>query len=95
MPRNDAVLAALHENDQIALVYEGQNPNGSAGDIAGLCDATGRVFGLMPHPERHVSPFQHPAWTRRGPISDHAEGPGLKIFRNAVEHAGERVGAGV
>lgn len=57
------------------------NPNGSQGDIAGLCDATGRVMGLMPHPERHVLPMQHPNWTRQGPA---AEGDGLAIFRNAV-----------
>lgn len=58
------------------------NPNGSQGDIAGLCDATGRVLGLMPHPERHVLPTQHPQWTRQGLA---AEGDGLAIFRNAVK----------
>ena len=42
------------------------NPNGSQGDVAGLCDASGRVLGLMPHPERHVLPTQHPQWTRHG-----------------------------
>ena len=40
------------------------NPNGSLGDVAGVCDATGRVCGLMPHPERHIEPTQHPRWTR-------------------------------
>jgi phosphoribosylformylglycinamidine synthase len=58
------------------------NPNGSAGDIAGLCDASGRVLGLMPHPERHVLPTQHPRWTRLGLAP---EGDGLRLFRNAVE----------
>jgi phosphoribosylformylglycinamidine synthase subunit PurQ / glutaminase len=57
------------------------NPNGSQGDVAGLCDPTGRVLGLMPHPERHVLPTQHPRWTREGLA---AEGEGLAIFRNAV-----------
>jgi phosphoribosylformylglycinamidine synthase len=57
------------------------NPNGSPGGVAGLCDATGRIFGLMPHPERHVDPLHHPRWTRRGPK---VEGDGLRIFRNAV-----------
>jgi phosphoribosylformylglycinamidine synthase len=57
------------------------NPNGSEGDVAGVCDATGRVLGLMPHPERHVLPTQHPRWTRLGLA---AEGEGLAIFRNAV-----------
>ena len=58
------------------------NPNGSQDDIAGICDATGRVLGLMPHPERHVLPTQHPQWTRHGLK---AEGDGLQLFRNAVE----------
>ena len=57
------------------------NPNGSQANIAGICDVTGRVFGLMPHPERHVDPTQHPQWTRRPPCE---EGDGLVIFRNAV-----------
>ena len=84
---------ALRENDQIALVYEGDNPNGSIDDIAGVCDATGLVFGLMPHPERHVDPTQYYAWTTRKPLPK--EGDGLQIFRNAVVHVGETVGAGV
>jgi len=57
------------------------NPNGSQGDVAGLCDPTGRVLGLMPHPERHVLPTQHPRWTRTGLAP---EGEGLALFRNAV-----------
>ena len=61
------------------------NPNGSKGGIAGLCDATGRIFGLMPHPERHVDPLHHPRWTRNGPKT---EGDGLRIFRNAVAAVG-------
>jgi phosphoribosylformylglycinamidine synthase len=62
-------------------------------DIAGICDASGLVFGLMPHPERHVDPIQHPAWTRKHPLP--AEGAGLPVFRNAVRHVIEAVGAGV
>src|SRR5437870_331024 len=57
------------------------NPNGSAANIAGICDTTGRVFGLMPHPERHVENIQHPQWTRRPCVGD---GDGLALFRNAV-----------
>ncbi|WP_435017178.1 phosphoribosylformylglycinamidine synthase I [Tundrisphaera sp. TA3] len=57
------------------------NPNGSAGAVAGVCDPTGRIFGLMPHPERHVDPLHHPRWTREGLAS---EGDGLRIFRDAV-----------
>jgi phosphoribosylformylglycinamidine synthase subunit PurQ / glutaminase len=60
-----------------------ENPNGSSMAIAGLCDASGRVFGLMPHPERHVDPLQHPQWTRlAGKLPAH--GAGMKIFKNAV-----------
>ncbi|MBU0638411.1 MAG: phosphoribosylformylglycinamidine synthase subunit PurQ [Planctomycetes bacterium] len=59
------------------------NPNGSAGDIAGLCDETGRVLGLMPHPERFVSGTQHPRWTSRA----HREtGDGMALFRRAIAH---------
>ena len=57
------------------------NPNGSQGNVAGICDPTGRVLGLMPHPERNVLPTQHPRWTREGLK---AEGDGMKLFRNAV-----------
>ena len=59
------------------------NPNGSQGDVAGVCDASGRVLGLMPHPERHVLPTQHPQWTRHGLAP---EGDGMRLFRNAVEY---------
>jgi phosphoribosylformylglycinamidine synthase len=57
------------------------NPNGSMADVAGLCDRSGRVLGLMPHPERHLDPTQHPRWTRgeAGPVGD-----GFQIFLNAV-----------
>jgi phosphoribosylformylglycinamidine synthase len=58
------------------------NPNGSVADIAGLCDPTGRMFGLMPHPERHINAQQHPRWTRR---RAQREGDGLAVFRNAVK----------
>jgi phosphoribosylformylglycinamidine synthase len=55
------------------------NPNGSPLGIAGLCDPSGRIFGLMPHPEAYNHPTNHPAWTR-GESGD----KGLKIFENAV-----------
>lgn len=57
------------------------NPNGSLRDIAGICDASGRIFGLMPHPERFTRWTQHPRWTREKP-RDH--GDGLQVFMNAV-----------
>ena len=69
------------------------NPNGSLHDIAGICDPTGRVFGLMPHPEGFHHLTNHPDWTR---LADHKkrwdfptpewQGQGLKIFQNAVEY---------
>jgi phosphoribosylformylglycinamidine synthase I len=59
------------------------NPNGSTANVAGLCDETGRVFGLMPHPERHIERTQHPRWTR-GEGRD--PGDGLAVFRNAVRY---------
>lgn len=61
------------------------NPNGSIDNIAGLCDPTGRVLGLMPHPERYIHATQHPQWTRRGLKGD---GAGLKLFQNAVDYFG-------
>ena len=87
-----ATLPALEAAGQVVLRYADPtgeptqvypaNPNGSPGAVAGLCDPTGRIFGLMPHPERHVDPLHHPRWTRSGPKP---EGDGLRIFRNAVE----------
>jgi len=58
------------------------NPNGSADNIAGICDATGRIFSLMPHPERFIRWTQHPRWTRETPRQ---HGDGLAIFLNAVD----------
>jgi phosphoribosylformylglycinamidine synthase subunit PurQ / glutaminase len=57
------------------------NPNGSERAIAGVCDPTGRVFGLMPHPECYVHRTQHPRWTRDNLAED---GDGLALFRNAA-----------
>jgi len=59
------------------------NPNGSTANIAGLADATGRVLGLMPHPERFIHATQHPQWTRK---KLRGNGDGLKIFQNAVDY---------
>ena len=57
------------------------NPNGSMANVAGLCDPTGRVFGLMPHPERYLDRLHHPRWTR-GEGRD--PGDGFQLFVNAV-----------
>ena len=90
--RKDWILKGLIQAGQVVLRYADPagdpagfpaNPNGSQGDVAGVCDATGRVLGLMPHPERHVLPTHHPRWTRRGL---RPEGDGLMIFRNAVAY---------
>jgi phosphoribosylformylglycinamidine synthase subunit PurQ / glutaminase len=61
------------------------NPNGSPEGIAGVCDVSGRIFALMPHPERHIRATQHPRWTRRGKADGY--GDGFRIFQNAVEWA--------
>jgi len=81
------VLDALDERDQIALRYhEDDNFNGSARAIAGICDPGGRVFGLMPHPERFLRWHNHPRWTR---LPHEREGHGVRMFRAAVRHAKE------
>lgn len=71
---------------KIAIDYP-ENPNGSFDSIAALSDSTGRVFGLMPHPEAHLYFYNNPQWTRMDKKSE--EGEGLKIFRNVVNHAKE------
>ena len=90
--RDGEMAEKLQENGQIVLRYCDENgnpgpypvnPNGSVLDIAGICDATGRIFGLMPHPERHMFAYQHPRWTREG-LKD--EGDGMQVFRNAIEY---------
>lgn len=84
---------AAHANNQIVFQYvdeNGQfgsypvNPNGSTDHIAAMCNPTGRVFGLMPHPERNIRPQHHPSWTRgNAPKTP----DGLHIFKNAVAFA--------
>ena len=78
---NPAIAGRLQDDNLIALTYKGRNPNGSEADIAGITDKTGRVFGLMPHPEAFLYPENHPRWTRE----KIAGAEGLKIFRNAAE----------
>jgi phosphoribosylformylglycinamidine synthase len=89
------LLSTFHVQDQIALTYvcadgalaQGAypaNPNGSALDIAGLCNPAGNVLGLMPHPEDHVHPYQHPQRTRGA-----RRGSGLPLFVNGVEYAAD------
>jgi len=92
-----ALLDRMEEEGLLALRYVHpvtgdqtmdfpHNPNGSVRAVAGVCDPTGRIFGLMPHPEAYASPLNHPQWARQeiGGVLP-AEGAGLKMFRNAVE----------
>ena len=97
-------LERLSAENQVALQYADeagnpaggrwpQNPNGSLADIAGVCDPSGRIFGLMPHPEAFNHFTNHPDWPRRreelrrqGRWPCPAEGDGIRIFRNAVEY---------
>jgi phosphoribosylformylglycinamidine synthase len=87
MAESDDVLHRLEEAGQVAVRYAADdNPNGSTGHVAGICDASGLVFGLMPHPERFTTWTHHPAWTRLQD-ADTRECPlGLAMFRNAVQH---------
>jgi phosphoribosylformylglycinamidine synthase len=77
----DKTLYYTDEKGNRSTVYP-YNPNGSMESIAGICDSTGLIFALMPHPERHIEPSQHPKW-----IAGEAgkQGDGLKIFQNAVD----------
>jgi phosphoribosylformylglycinamidine synthase len=97
------LLRSLEDHDQVAFRYADAdyrpaggaypaNPNGSLGDVAGICDPSGRLLGMMPHPERCLRFTNHPLWTRireelerKGePVPD--EGEGMKIFRNGVSY---------
>lgn len=89
--KDKSVLERLKKNGQVVFQYcDGKgkladypcNPNGSVDNIAGVCDETGRILGLMPHPERHLEVSQHPRWAKLK-----YRGDGLAIFRNGVEYA--------
>lgn len=92
IPQNTDTMNQMERKNLCALRYCGPdgmlsmeypaNPNGSINSVAGICDETGRLFGLMPHPEAYLSRINHPHWTRENlPF----EGQGLLIFRNAVD----------
>lgn len=78
---HQAVVRYVASSDGEATMEYPYNPNGSDHAIAGLCDPTGRVFGLMPHPEAFVHRVNHPSWTR---LDLPEEGEGLAVFRNAA-----------
>lgn len=83
----DAVLDALEASGRVALRYANdENFNGSSRSIAGICDSSGLVFGLMPHPERFTRWTQHPTWTRVDVRDRPSETLGTAMFRRAVEH---------
>lgn len=99
--RDDALLAQLERERRIVLRYvkaDGTRsddletvPNGSLDAIAGLCDRTGRVLGLMPHPERNITPWHHPQWTRLAGTRN--EGEGQDFYRRMVAAASQSVAA--
>ncbi len=97
------MLQQLIDNQQVVVQYAGaggdvanqafpDNPNGSVYDIAGICDTTGRIFGLMPHPEAFHHWTNHPDWTRmkenarrQGRAMTSEMTPGVRMFQNAVD----------
>ena len=95
--RDDAIRAAIREQGLCALRYcdaAGQIatdypalPNGAEMSCAALTDPTGRVLGMMPHPEAYLSIYNHPDWARRREAAGgNEEGEGLRLFRNVVDH---------
>lgn len=91
---SEDALTELEQAGQIALRYVNADgsepeypadPNGSVGHIAGICDPSGRVLGLMPHPERNLDSWNHPQWTR---LKRRKEGEGQAFYRRMVEVAG-------
>ena len=81
--QSQVALRYIENDGGIASRYPA-NPNGSVNDIAGICDPTGRVLGLMPHPERNLTPWAHPHWTRLEPRE---AGEGLVFYERLVEAA--------
>jgi len=95
IPRNSKILDRLKKEGLIVFEYcDGSgkssgypyNPNGSTENIAGICDKSGRIFGLMPHPERHITIYQNPGWTR-AISANNSKGDGFAIFKNGVNFA--------
>ncbi len=79
---SEHLVALRYAHDDVVTEEYPYNPNGSLHGIAGVTDTSGRVFGLMPHPERFIYDYQYPLRTK-----DHADPVGLKIFSNAVSYA--------
>lgn len=97
IPLNPATVSEMEKKNLCALRYCGPdgvpsmaypaNPNGSINAVAGICDESGRLFGLMPHPEAYLKRINHPRWTREKLPQ---EGQGLVVFRNAVNFVRSR-----
>jgi len=96
VPKDEKVLEEIKQNNQVVVQYSDKqenlraypyNPNGSIENIAGICDKTGRIFGLMPHPEAHFHYTHHPRWARFK--KEHEHGHGYQVFKNAVEFTEE------
>lgn len=93
IPKDNQTLRQLKKNDQIVFQYVDQrgelskqfpiNPNGSVANIAGICDPTGRILGMMPHPERFNEIYNHPRWTREK-VKEPTDG--MLLFHNAVNY---------
>ncbi len=83
----EETLKTLYEKNRVVFKYE-KNPNGSVDSIAGICDSTGRIFGLMPHPEKNTYSFCDPRSTR---IQLPFEGEGISVFRNGVNYIKENL----
>jgi phosphoribosylformylglycinamidine synthase subunit PurQ / glutaminase len=91
------VVGQYAKNGALANGSYPENPNGSPNDVAAICDPTGRIFGLMPHPEAFNHITNHPNWTaireqakRQGKKLDEL-GAGVQIFKNAVDYASEKL----
>lgn len=84
--RKVEVLGKMERQGLGCLKYEGESPNGSDEGLAGLCDVTGRILGMMPHPEAFVRWTSHPEWTFQ-PGRANSPGQGLMIFENAYREA--------
>ncbi len=85
--KSDEQLDQLRNNGQVALRYEAaDNPNGSVDNIAGICDPSGLILGLMPHPERYTHPTHHPQWFRQSGTAVGTGTAGLQLLRNALDH---------
>jgi phosphoribosylformylglycinamidine synthase len=91
--KDRAALKRLHGDQHVVVQYSDEhyrtatmdyphNPNGAVDAIAGICDATGRIFGLMPHPEAYLHYTNHPRWTREKLPE---AGMGLALFKNAIQ----------